>query len=168
MRSARAALACLAAAAVAAAAAARGADEARSATVIGPSNLLLSQGAAALEAGQYEHGIRLTLEGLEAVNGPLDRAAGHSNLCAGYAALKQWSDALTHCNRALAIDPNNWRTFNNRAAVYVAQGMYDLAIADVESGLRIAPRSSTLRKTLQIVQEHQRAHRDRSRGAVRA
>ena len=71
------------------------------------------------EAGRFEEGVRLTLAGLEQPTAPRDQAAGHSNVCAGYAALKRWNEALEHCNRALELDRNNWRTYNNRAAVFV-------------------------------------------------
>jgi hypothetical protein len=60
-------------------------------TILGPLNQLLSDGSAALEAGRYEEGVRLTLAGLEAPNNKHDEASGHTNICAGYAALKKLS-----------------------------------------------------------------------------
>jgi len=152
------------------AAAASAADDLpHSSTVIGPTNPLLTDGTAALEAGRYEEGVRLTLAGLDRPNNSRDAAAGHSNICAGYAALKRWHDALTHCNRALELDRNNWRTFNNRAAVFVGLKMYDLAVTDVNAGLELAPTSRTLHKCQQIVNEHRRAaERDRRRRSTKA
>jgi tetratricopeptide (TPR) repeat protein len=90
-------------------------------------------------------------------NNPRDEAAAHSNLCAGYAALKRWSQALPHCNRSLEIDSRNWHTFNNRAAVFVGLGLYELAVADVNTGLALDPDSQTLRRSLEIVREHRDA-----------
>lgn len=142
--------------------------DARSATIIGPSNALLSDGAAAMEAGDYELGVRLTIDGLRQPNAPRDEAAGHANLCAAYGVLKRWSDALVHCNRSLQLDRGNWRAFNNRAAVFVAQGQYDLALADVSAGLELAPSSDTLLKSRQIVLQHKRVFEDRRRSAVQA
>ena len=75
----------------------------------------------------------LTIEGLKFPAESRDKAAGYSNLCAGYAMLKQWDKALPHCNTALSIDQNNWRAFNNRAAIYVAKGQYDHAMADLRA-----------------------------------
>jgi tetratricopeptide (TPR) repeat protein len=140
---------------------------AQSATVIGPSNPQLSDGATALEAGRVEEGIRLTLDGLQSPNNADDRAAGHSNLCAGYAMLKQWEQALQHCNTALSIDGKNWRTLNNRAAVYSARAQFDLAMKDIRAGLEIAPNSSTLRESLRIIQENRRLLSTKSRSSLR-
>jgi tetratricopeptide (TPR) repeat protein len=142
--------------------------EAGSSTVIGPANPLLADGAAAMQDGRFEDGIRLTLEGLRGPADPDDRAAGHSNLCAGYATLRRWDEALAHCEQALQLDPDNWRTYNNRAAVFVAKGLYDRALEDLRRGLDLAPQSDTLQKSLQIVLEHKKAHESRRRSAVRA
>lgn len=144
-----------------AAAAATGADTgpsaAQSATVMGPRNHLLSAGSAALAAGRYEEGLNLTLSGLDQPNSTSDLAAAHSNLCAGYAALKRWQDALGHCNQSLELNRTNWRTFNNRAAVFVGLGQYDLAMTDVNRGLAIAPDSETLKKSREVVKQHRAA-----------
>lgn len=138
-----------------------------SSTVLGPSNPQLSEGASALDAGRIEEGIRLTLEGLQGPNVPQDKAAGYSNLCAGYALLKQWEEALKHCNTALALDDKNWRTFNNRAAIHSGRGQFDLAMRDVRAGLELAPNSRTLRETLRIIQENRRLLATRSRSSLR-
>jgi len=149
---------------------ARGADDSPQAlTVIGAPNQKLASGSVALEAGRYEVGIRLSLEGLEDVASFKDQAAGHANVCAGYAALKRWQEALPHCNRSLELDRGNWRAFNNRAAVYVGLGLLDLAQTDVNAGLELAPDSPTLHKSLEVVKEHRAAEkRDRRRRPVRA
>jgi tetratricopeptide (TPR) repeat protein len=137
---------------------------AQSATVIGPLNPLLTDGTAALEAGHYEEGVRLTLAGLEQPNSAKDQAAAHSNICAGYVALKRFDEALEHCNRALELDSTNWRTYNNRAAVFVGMGKLDLAMTDVNAGLELAPDSETLHKSKQVViQHHNAAGRERWR-----
>jgi tetratricopeptide (TPR) repeat protein len=144
-----------------------GTPQNQSATVLGPINPQLADGATALDAGHIEEGIRLTLEGLKFPTETHDKAAGYSNLCAGYAMLKQWDEALQHCNTSLALDPNNWRSYNNRAAVYVGKAQYDRAMDDLRAGLEIAPNSSTLLESLRIVQENRRLLNARSRSAVR-
>ena len=137
---------------------------AQSATVIGPNNQLLTDGSVALEAGKFEVGVRLTLAGLDQPNNSHDQASGHSNVCAGYAAMKRWREALEHCNRALALDAGNWRTYNNRAAVFTGLKQFELAIADVNKGLELAPDSWTLHKSLEVVNQHREAAaRDRWR-----
>ena len=130
---------------------------AQSATVFGPVNPLLTEGTQALQAGHYEEGVRLTLAGLDQPNSVRDKAAAHSNICAGYVALKRFDEALEHCNLALDLDRNNWRTFNNRAAVFVGMKKYDLAMTDVNTGLEIAPGSRTLLKSKEVVIQHRNA-----------
>ena len=132
-------------------------NPAQSATVIGATNPLLAAGTDALEMGRYEEGVRLTLAGLEQPASTHDLAAGHSNACAGLAALKRFEQALEHCNRALELDRSNWRTYNNRAAVFVGLKQYDLAMTDVNAGLEIAPQSGTLQKSREVVIEHRNA-----------
>jgi tetratricopeptide (TPR) repeat protein len=132
----------------------RSADQAGSKTVIGQPNSLLADGAAALEAGRIEEGVRLTLEGLKVAVSPRENAAGHSNACAGYVLLKQWAEALAQCNAALELDTSNWRTYNNRAAIYVEKGLYDLAMRDLEAGLALAPGAPTLHESVRILQRN--------------
>ena len=125
-------------------------------TVVGPTNSLLAEGAAALEAGRIEAGIQLTLEGLKVASTAQENAAGHSNACAGYVLLKRWAEALTQCNAALELDKSNWRTYNNRASIYVEKGLYDLAMRDLEAGLALAPGAPTLHESLRILQRNKK------------
>ena len=155
----------LAAASAAAAAPASSADKPISSTVIGPTNEPLADGAAALEEGRADDGIRLTLEGLKFPGPPRDMAAGHANLCAGYVLLHRWDEALAHCNTAIALDANNWRAYNNRAAVFDARGLYDQAISDIQMGLKIAPDSTILKKSLKIIYSNKKVSRTRSKKA---
>ena len=131
-------------------------NDAGSKTVLGPSNSLLSDGAAALEAGRINEGLRLTLEGLKVAATPQEYAAGHSNACAGYVLLRQWSEALAQCNAALELDTSNWRTYNNRAAIYGQQGLFDLAMRDIEAGLALAPGALTLHESLRILERNKK------------
>jgi tetratricopeptide (TPR) repeat protein len=135
---------------------ARGTDYVGSKTVIGTPSSLLVDGAAALQAGHIEEGVRLTLEGLKTAVSDEETAAGHSNACAGYVLLKQWAEALTQCNAALALDASNWRAYNNRAAIYIGQGLYDLGQRDLEAGLALAPGAATLRESMRILQKNKR------------
>ena len=130
--------------------------DATSGIVLGAGNSRLAEGSLALEQGRVPDGIRLTLAGLKDATDPFETAAAHSNLCGGYALLHEWTEALEHCNTAIALDPSNWHSFNNRAAVYAARGQYALALADLRSGLELAPQSSTLLKSLSVVEHNQK------------
>jgi tetratricopeptide (TPR) repeat protein len=129
-----------------------------SATVLGSLNPLLTRGSEALQAGRFEEGVRLTLEGLEQPAGIKEKAAAHSNICAGLVGMKRWQQAIEHCNRALELDRTNWRTFNNRAAAFVGLKEFDLAMTDVNTGLDIAPGSTTLLKSKEVVKQHRKAY----------
>jgi tetratricopeptide (TPR) repeat protein len=125
-------------------------------TIVGQANSLLVEGAAALKAGRVEEGIRLTLEGLKEAATAQDTAAGHSNACAGYVILKQWAEALAECNAALALDTSNWRTYNNRAAIYIEQGLYELGLQDLQAGLALAPEAPLLHESMRILERNRR------------
>jgi tetratricopeptide (TPR) repeat protein len=129
-------------------------DHVGSKTTVGKLNPQLANGAAAIEAGRIEEGVRLTLEGLKVAVTVQESAAGHSNACAGYVLLKQWAEALAQCDVALDLDKSNWRTYNNRASIYAEQGLYDLAMHDLEAGLALAPGASTLVESVRIVQRN--------------
>lgn len=144
--------------AAAASSAVHAVDPTQSVTVIGPLNPQLVNGATALDSGRIEEGIRLTLEGVKLPADPGDVAAGYANLCAGYALLKQWDEALHHCNTALDMDKSNWRAFNNRAAVFAGKQQYELAVSDLHEGLKIAPNARMLHESLRIIQENKRSH----------
>jgi len=125
-------------------------------TIIGQANSLLVEGAAALNSGHIQEGLRLTLEGLKEAATVQDHAAGHTNACAGYVLLKQWAEALTHCNAALALDTSNWRTYNNRAAIYIEQGLYELGLQDLQAGLALAPNAALLHESMRILEKNRR------------
>ena len=139
-----------------------------SSTVIGLENPLLTRGAEALSAGQAAEGVRLTLEGLKFPAPPRDVAAAHANLCAGYALLHHYDEALTECNSAITLDATNWRAFNNRAAVFSAEGMYDRAIQDVLVGLKLAPGAAILHRSLSIIYQNRKLHPSHGRSGTTA
>jgi tetratricopeptide (TPR) repeat protein len=142
----------------------RCADQAN--TVLGATNPALADGSLALQSGRIEEGLRLTLEGLKAASAPADFAAGHSNACAGLVLLMRLDEALEHCNQAILLDAGNWHAYNNRAAIYAAKGLYDLAIQDLKTGLALAPRSATLHTSLDIVEKDKQLMLRQARKAV--
>jgi len=123
------------------------ADEvAGSKTVIGPSNVYLYDGANALLANDAGEGVPLTLKGLELAQGLREEKVGHSNLCAGFMMLNQPETALAHCNWVLERDPNHWRSYNNRALVYLALERFEESEADIKKGQELNPRSEKLKE----------------------
>jgi tetratricopeptide (TPR) repeat protein len=135
-------------------------------TVVGV-NPRLSEGAYALEFGNYNEGVRLTLEGLRASVRPRDRVGALSNLCAGYVGLQDYDTALRYCNRALRIDENNWHAYNNRSLAYLGLGNTGAAERDLEKGLEINPNARTLKEVkLRVEAAKQAEAKDRSRAST--
>ena len=121
-------------------------DEGEAKTVIGPRNVYLYDGANELMAGNPTEGVRLTLKGLELAHGLHEKKVAHTNLCAGFMLLGQAETALEHCDWVLERDPYNWRTYNNRAIVYLRLGRFEEAEADIKKGLELNPSSETLKE----------------------
>jgi tetratricopeptide (TPR) repeat protein len=119
-------------------------------TVVGPDNADLADGAAALRVGDAEDGVRLTERGLLSANSRRERVAGYSNLCAGLAMLERLDEALQACNRALELDDRYWRSYSNRALVYLKQERYPEAERDISAGEQLNPHARTL-KTLRAM-----------------
>lgn len=114
-------------------------------TVLGPRNIYLHDGANALIAGDGEEGVRLTLRGLELAHGQREEKTGHANLCAGYLMVNQPEKALPHCDWVLQRDAWHWRTYNNRALVYLRLGRFDESEEDIRKGQTLRPNSKTLK-----------------------
>jgi tetratricopeptide (TPR) repeat protein len=108
--------------------------------VLSGSNQALAAGARALLAGDYDDGIRLTLEGLDDQTISVDnRASALSNLCAGYAAKQLADTAIRYCTESLALKRGNWRAFSNRSYAYWIKGMYSEAQFDLDAASAISP-----------------------------
>lgn len=121
-------------------------DEAEAKTVIGPRNIYLYDGANALMAGNPEEGVPLTLKGLELAHGLREEKIAHANLCAGFMLLGEAETALEHCDWVLERDPYHWRTYNNRAIVYLRLERFEDAEADISKGQELNPGSEKLKE----------------------
>ena len=121
-------------------------EDAASKTVIGPSNIYLYDGANALKSGDDEDGVRLTLLGLKTAANRREEKIAHANLCAGFLLLSQYETALEHCNWVIERDPRHWRTYNNRAIVYLSMGRLDESEADIQKGQELNPKSESLKE----------------------
>jgi len=121
-------------------------DTSESKTLIWPSNILLYDGANALMAGDAKEGVPLTLQGLNRAQNQRERKIGHANLCAGFLLLDQPETALFHCNWVLDVDPRHWRTYNNRALVFLRLGRMQESEADIKRGQELNPRSEKLKE----------------------
>lgn len=121
-------------------------DDAEAKTVIGPRNVYLYDGANALMAGNPTEGVPLTLKGLEFAHGLRERKIAHANLCAGFLLLGQAETALGHCDWVLERDSHHWRTYNNRALVYLRLKRYEESEADIKKGQELNPRSEKLKE----------------------
>lgn len=113
-------------------------------TVLGATNPALQDGANALKAGDAQEGVRLTLLGLQQASSSRERQTAKSNLCAGYALLEQYAEALSYCDEVLAVNDKYWRAHSNRALVYIKLQRFPEAEQDLLKGEAIKPNSRTL------------------------
>ncbi len=114
--------------------------------VIGPRNIDLYDGANALMADDAEKGVPLTLRGLEFAQGRREEKIAHANLCAGFLMLGQAETALVHCDWVIERDPFHWRTYNNRAQVYLRLQRFAESDTDIKKGQELNPRSEKLKE----------------------
>lgn len=122
-------------------------EESDSRTVIGPRNIDLYDGANALLEGDAERGVALTLRGLKFAQGQREEKNAHANLCAGFLMLGQPETALVHCDWVIERDPSHWRTYNNRALVYLRLQRFEESEADIRKGQELNPSSENLKET---------------------
>ena len=114
-------------------------------TAVGPRNPPLYNGGQALQAGDTEEGVRLTLEGLSLAEGKREQETALSNLCAGYLRLRQFDSALKYCGLLLESNPSAWRGYNTRAMVYLELQQYEKADEDLKRAEAINPDASTVK-----------------------
>ena len=114
-------------------------------TVIGPGNVPLSDGAAALRAGDAKEGVRLTILGLNQALGSRERRTARSNLCAGYTLLQNYVTALEYCDAALLEDDKYWAAYSNRALIYIKLRRFEEAEQDLIKGEALSPNARTLK-----------------------
>jgi len=131
-------------------------------TVIGL-NVMLADGAEALMRGDWQRGIQLTQMGLTFAVTQQDRASALANLCAGFAALKQYQRALEHCDQSIELVSDNWRTWQNRAAANLGLGKIEESLRDIQRGLQLNPDSDSLQKTLAIARGQEKLQQERMR-----
>ena len=120
-------------------------------------NAYLSEGARAMQLGDFAKGIQLTLEGLKSESLPSHRARGLNNLCAGYIAMRQYDEAIISCDEALKIDARNWRIYNNRALAHLGEGRIDAAKRDVKKGMSLNPESLLIYKVDAMIRAQDRS-----------
>ena len=120
--------------------------ETGSKTVLAHRNMFLYDGANTLMAGDGEEGVRLTELGLKAAHGQREIKAAHANLCAGYLMLRQLHTALEHCNWVLERYDNHWRSYDNRALVYLFLDRFEESEADIRRGQELNPGSENLKE----------------------
>lgn len=113
--------------------------------MLGATNPPLQQGADALRAGEAEKGVRLTEQGLQRARTARERRVAKANLCAGYLLLEKYARALEYCNEVLAEDDEHWRSYSNRAVIYIKLQRFSEAERDLLQGEAISPNARTLR-----------------------
>ena len=97
---------------------------------------LSDHGFALFETGDYA-GAKDALDAVIAYGTVDDK--DYTRRAAVFGALKDYERALADNDKALALDPNAWRTHNQRAMFHQRLAQYDAAIADLDVAYRAAP-----------------------------
>jgi tetratricopeptide (TPR) repeat protein len=113
----------------------------------------LVAGADAIRGGLYDDGIRMTLIGLERSPSNRNRAAGLANVCAAYVAKNEPDNALPYCDESLALNPENWRAYSNRAHAYFLQGRYAEAERDNAEAAARSPHAAHVQMIRKLLNE---------------
>lgn len=92
----------------------------------------------ALHQGEMAEAIALSEEALHLPLEPEDEESAVNNLCVAYMRLREYDKALEKCIRLTTLAKSNWRSFNNRANVYLQTGRIGQALADYQESLRLA------------------------------
>ena len=78
--------------------------------------------------GDYLSGIKKSMKYANA-GANIRKIAARTNLCIGYAATRQYDEAIKWCDAAVEIDRRAWITKNNRAVLYYLMGDFEASAA---------------------------------------
>ena len=101
--------------------------------------VLLNQGMAFYEKGQYDRAITYFNKALE-INPRY--APAYTVRCDVYLVKGQLEQALSDCNKAIEINPRDAEAYSFRGHAYAEKGQYDKAIADFTKAIEINPRDA--------------------------
>jgi tetratricopeptide (TPR) repeat protein len=102
----------------------------------------------ALRHGDAGHAVELFEKGLKQELPRHLRVAGLSNLCIAYRMQGALEAAKESCSKAIALNANYWRAYNNRANVYYDQDNFLAALKDYETALEINPKAALVRQNI--------------------
>lgn len=123
--------------------------------VLQPSELL-RQGNSYLSQGDLEKAKLILGRALESNLTNAQLANVHNSLCVAHIKEEDWSNAMGHCDSAIARIPTNWRFHNNRGNIYFGLGNYSEALNSYEKGREIAPKSLTIAENIKMLQDYTR------------
>jgi len=116
-------------------------------TVIGPVNVDLAAGVEALRAGDGREAVRRTMIGLNFAGSTREKVAAMSNLCAAHILLAEYEVAVSWCDQAVVLAPENWQAQSNRALALIKLGRY----VEAEDALGKAEALATDARTVRSV-----------------
>lgn len=120
-----------------------------------PSGLLM-RGNEYLERGEIVKAKTMFERALRSDLTNRQRANAHNGMCVAHLREEAWVDAMTQCDRAIKLIPVNWRFYNNRGNVHFGLGQWHEAMDDYAQGLRLAPKSITLAKNIDLAKRRAR------------
>ena len=98
----------------------------------------ISSSASAFQKGDFRKSATFSKYALKQGLKKSRKAAAYSNLCAALGAQDEFESAKEACDRAIELNPKNWRALSNRAVINSLVGDQDSAIQDIDSAILLA------------------------------
>ncbi len=112
----------------------------------------IRNGAALIDAGKFEEGVKLTRKALDDDLTISDIAAAYTNLCSADVQTGRYQQAMEHCEKALKINSRMPEALNNVATVQFMLGDYQTAVATYKKALRGKPFDDLIMGNLLLAQ----------------
>lgn len=100
------------------------------------SNAYLEKGRALLKEGKLREGIGYLNQ---AIDKDLKNAEAFNSRGVAYFELKEYPNALLDYGQAIALEPDYYRPYFNRALLFTAQSQLDSALTDYDRAAKLAP-----------------------------
>ena len=128
-----------------------------SAQMFGPGNGLVNDAAHALDRQQWDKGVEMIRRAFQSGDlMPSNMPAAYNNLCIGLTGQRKFDDAIAACNKAVEMQPREWKFYNNRANIYFYLGQFDKALAEYYKAMTFSPGDNVLMTNIGISLQHRR------------
>ena len=121
------------------------------AQMFAPGNGWVNDSAYALDRKQWDKGTLLAEQALKSGEvSPQNIPAAYNNYCIGLTGQRKFDAAIAACNKAVELQPREWRFYNNRANIYFYMNQFDRALAEYYKAMTFNPSGNVLMNNIGI------------------